>query len=116
MTLYEHICIIEYIHKISIHNESALGVKMVLENKSTEDIIVQFGENKSNTGKTEVQIALLTKKINNLSSHLQKYKKDCHNRHALLTIVGKRKRLLKYLRISNLDAYRDVINKLALRH
>lgn len=89
---------------------------MALENKSVEDIIVEFGNHNNNTGKTEVQIALLTKKINNLSSHLQRYDKDFHNKNTLLTMVGKRKKLLKYLQVSNLDAYRDVINKLALRH
>lgn len=89
---------------------------MTLENLSVSDIVSKFGKNTTDTGSTEVQIALLTKRINHLSAHLKLFKKDNDNKQSLLTIVGKRKRLLRYLHITNLKAYRKLLKDLALRH
>jgi small subunit ribosomal protein S15 len=86
---------------------------VTLERKS--ELIKQFGGSASNSGKTEVQVALLTEHINALSQHLEKNKKDNHSRRGLLKLVGKRRKLLDYLAKSNINRYRDVIAALSLR-
>lgn len=83
--------------------------------KSKEEIVKLYGKNEADTGSTEVQIALLTEKINHLTQHLRTHKKDFHSRLGLLKMVGQRKRLLNYLTKKDLDAYRALIAKLGLR-
>ena len=78
-------------------------------------IITQFGGTQSNTGSTEAQIALITERINHISSHLDGQKKDFNTSRSLLKLVGQRKRLLKYLHDTNLTSYRQIIEKLSLR-
>jgi len=84
-----------------------------LPNKS--DVIGQFRIHESDTGSPEVQIALLSGRIGNLSEHLTAHKKDHHSRRGLLMLVGRRRKLLEYLRRSDVGRYRTVIERLGLR-
>ncbi|MBN9400501.1 MAG: 30S ribosomal protein S15 ['Candidatus Kapabacteria' thiocyanatum] len=79
------------------------------------EIVQQHGGSASNTGKPEVQIALLTEKINTLSSHFDMHKKDHHGRRGLIMMVSKRKNLLAYLAKTDIQRYRDVVAALNLR-
>lgn len=78
-------------------------------------IIKEFGANEKDSGKTEVQIALLTKRINDLTQHFDAHKKDHHSRRGLMMLVGKRRRLLDYLMKKDIERYRDIIKKLNIR-
>ena len=80
-----------------------------------QEILTTFAKCEGDTGSTEVQVALLTERINELTEHLKTHKKDEHSRRGLLIMVGKRKRLLSYLKDTNLDGYRDLVKKLKLR-
>lgn len=77
-------------------------------------VINQFGTKSGDTGSPEVQVALLTEKINHLVSHLNLHKKDNHSRRGLLKMVSKRRRLLRYLMNKNETRYRDLITKVGL--
>ncbi len=79
------------------------------------EIVARFGTDESDTGATEVQIALLTRRINHLNEHLREHGHDHHSRRGLLMLVGKRRRLLKYLQASDIDRYRKLIQDLGLR-
>ena len=80
-----------------------------------KEIIKDFGKNNTDTGSTEVQVALLTKKINELSEHFKTHKKDHHSRRGLLGMINNRRKLLKYLRGKNEVGYLELIKKLGLR-
>ena len=80
-----------------------------------EKIVKEFGRHEKDTGSPEVQIAILTAEIKNLTEHLKVHKHDYHNKRALLRMVGRRKKLLKYLREKDFDRYRKLIQKLGLR-
>ncbi|MFK8103406.1 MAG: 30S ribosomal protein S15 [Saprospiraceae bacterium] len=86
-----------------------------LTKEKTEGIFKEFGGSEKNSGSTEGQIALFTYRIKELSDHLQRNKKDHSCRRTLLTIVGKRKSLLKYLAKKDITKYRALIEKLGLR-
>jgi small subunit ribosomal protein S15 len=79
------------------------------------EIAAKFGTNEQDTGATEVQIALLTERINHLTQHLREQKKDHHSRRGLLMLVGRRRRFLDYLQKKDLDGYRALIKELGLR-
>ncbi len=79
------------------------------------EVIQEFKTHESDSGSTEVQIAILTKRISHLTEHLKTHKKDHHSRRGLLMMVGKRRRLLKYLKKSDVMKYRDLIQKLGIR-
>ena len=83
--------------------------------KTTQEIVADFGAHDSDTGSPEVQVALLTGRISHLTEHLREHKHDHHSRRGLLMMVGKRRRLLKYLRRADVDRYRKLIAKLGLR-
>lgn len=83
--------------------------------RSKAEIIKEFGKFEGDTGSTEVQIALLTEKINHLTEHLRTHKKDFHSRLGLLKMVGQRKRLLAYLIKKDLEGYRSLIARLGIR-
>lgn len=87
----------------------------MLTKEQKEQIIAEFGGDAKNTGSTEVQIALLTARIKDLQDHFAEHKKDHHSRTGLLKMIGQRKRLQKYLKRTNLEAYRELIAKLGLR-
>ena len=86
---------------------------MTKERKS--EILSTYGREPNDTGSAEVQIALLTERINELTEHLKVHKKDEHSRRGLLIRVGKRKRLLRYLEGKDIERYRDIIAKLNIR-
>ncbi len=79
------------------------------------EIAARFGSSEQDTGATEVQIALLTERINHLTEHLRAQKKDHHSRRGLLMLVGRRRRFLDYLQKKDLDGYRALIKELGLR-
>ena len=80
-----------------------------------KEIVKDFGKNNTDTGSTEVQVALLTKKINELSEHFKVHKKDHHSRRGLLGMINNRRKLLKYLKGKNAEGYQELIKKLGLR-
>jgi len=80
-----------------------------------KEIVKDFGKNNADTGSTEVQVALLTKKINELSEHFKTHKKDHHSRRGLLGMINNRRKLLKYLKVKNEEGYQELIKKLGLR-
>lgn len=88
---------------------------MPLTTERKREIVTEFGENEKDTGRPEVQVALLTERINELTEHLKAHKKDHHSRRGLLKLVGQRRRLLRYIRRTDLDGYRALIAKLGLR-
>lgn len=79
------------------------------------DIIDNFHRHKKDTGSAEVQVAILTDRINNLTEHLRANKKDVHCRYGLIKMVGRRKRQLDYLRRGNPESYQKLISRLDLR-
>ena len=81
-----------------------------------EDIIQKYQLHENDRGSAPVQIALLTGRINELTDHFRTHKKDHHSRRGLLMMVGKRRRLLEYLKRTDLDRYRQLIEDLGLRH
>ena len=88
---------------------------MPLKIEERESIVSKYGENKTDTGSAAVQIALLTNRIRLLTAHVTKHKKDNHSRRGLVMLVGKRKRLMKYLRKTDLEKYENVVNELKIR-
>ncbi|MEC7892421.1 MAG: 30S ribosomal protein S15 [Actinomycetota bacterium] len=80
-----------------------------------QDIIKEYGKSDTDTGSTEVQVALMSERINHLTEHLKDHKKDHHTRRGLLMLVGKRKRLLEYLQNQDINRYRELIDKLGIR-
>lgn len=88
---------------------------MPLTKEKKAELIEKFGGSPTNTGATEVQVALLTEHINQLTEHLKVHKKDNHSRYGLLKMVGKRKRLLSYLQKVDIERYRKLIAELDIR-
>jgi small subunit ribosomal protein S15 len=88
---------------------------MALTKESVGSIVAKFGKKEKDTGASEVQIALLTERINQLTGHCKQFKKDKHGQRGLLILVGKRRRLLKYFQRTNLEGYRTLIKELGLR-
>ena len=88
---------------------------MPLTKEKTADIVKQFGKDEKNTGSTEAQIALLTARINELNDHFKGNPKDHHSRRGLLKMVGKRRRLLDYLKDKDIEKYRALIQDLGIR-
>lgn len=80
-----------------------------------EELIKKFGRHEGDTGSSEVQIALLTDRINHLNDHLKTHKKDHHSRRGLLKMVGQRRGLLNYLMEQDIERYRAIIKELSLR-
>jgi len=88
---------------------------MSLSKDDKAAIVADFGKDGMDSGSTEVQIALITKRIEDLKSHFDDHKKDHASRRGLLKMVGQRRRLLRYLKRTNLEGYRALIAKLGLR-
>ena len=80
-----------------------------------QEIIKEYGKSEKDTGNTEVQVALISERINSLTEHLKIHKKDHHTRRGLLMLVGKRKRLLQYIQNQDVLKYRELIEKLGIR-
>ncbi len=88
---------------------------MTLTVEAKREIVGRFGKSEADTGSTEVQVALLSARINELTEHLRTHRKDHHSRRGLLMLVGQRRRLLNYLNRTDLDRYRELIRELGLR-
>jgi small subunit ribosomal protein S15 len=88
---------------------------LVLVKDKKQKIIEDFKIHSRDTGSAEVQIAILTERINSLSGHFKLHKKDHHSRRGLLILVGRRRRLLNYLKKKDIKKYEDVLEKLSLR-
>ena len=87
----------------------------MIAKEKKQAIIAEYGRTPNDTGSPEVQIALLTKRINDLTEHLKTHKKDHHSRRGLLKMVGHRRNLLNYLAKKDIERYRAVVAKLGLR-
>ncbi len=88
---------------------------MSINLKNKKEIVKKYGANEKDTGSAAVQIAMMSKKIAELTEHLKTNQKDFATKRGLLMMVGKRKRLLAYVKSQNLDEYRDLIKKLKIR-
>lgn len=88
---------------------------MSINLKNKQEIIKAYGSNEKDTGSTAVQVAMLSQKISELTEHLKSNQKDFATKRGLLMMVGKRKRLLSYLKSQNLEEYRDLVKKLGIR-
>ena len=88
---------------------------MALTKEVKSQIVKEFGKDEKDCGSTEVQVAILTKEINELTEHLTVHKHDYHSKRGLLMKVGKRKKLLEYLKNNDVKSYRELIKKLNLR-
>ncbi|HEY2654179.1 MAG TPA: 30S ribosomal protein S15 [Solirubrobacteraceae bacterium] len=88
---------------------------MTLTQERKVELTEQFGESAQDTGRTEVQVAMLTERINQLTEHLRTHKKDHHSRRGLLMLVGRRRRFLNYLQRTDLERYRALVRELGLR-
>ena len=86
-----------------------------MDKATKQAIIAQYGRSEGDTGSPEVQIALLTARINELTEHLKAHKKDHHSRRGLLQLVGQRKNMLNYLKDTDIERYRAIIAALELR-
>lgn len=88
---------------------------MTLTQERKQELVEQFGDGPGDTGRTEVQVAMLTERINQLTEHLRAHRKDHHSRRGLLMLVGRRRRFLNYLQRTDLERYRSLIRELGLR-
>ena len=88
---------------------------MTVTGNNKKDIVTKFRAHEKDTGSAAVQIALMTERINGLTDHFKTHTKDHHSRQGLLKLVGKRRKLLNYLKVHDLEKYREIIGKLKLR-
>lgn len=89
--------------------------KFSISKERTEELIKEFGKGEGDSGSPEVQIAILSERIRNLTEHLKVHKKDNHTRRGLMMLIGKRRGLLKYIKARNIEEYRTLIKKLGIR-
>ena len=88
---------------------------MSLDSATKQQIIAEFGSSPQDTGSPEVQVAMLTRRISDLTEHLKSHKHDHHSRRGLLILVGQRRRLLQYLQRTDITRYRAIIERLGIR-
>jgi small subunit ribosomal protein S15 len=88
---------------------------MSLTKEQKLEVVKEFGQSEKDTGTTEVQIALITRRIEDLTGHFKQHKKDHSSRRGLLKLVGKRRRLLNYLKKTDIGKYREILKRLSLR-
>jgi small subunit ribosomal protein S15 len=93
-----------------------MGVNEVIDKELKAQVIEQYKTHGADTGSPEVQVAILTTRIRQLTEHMKIHKKDFHSRRGLLVMVGKRRKLLQYLRDKNFSRYQNLIQSLGLRH
>ncbi len=89
--------------------------KFSITKEETAKLIKEYGKDEKDSGSAEVQVAILTERIRNLTEHLKIHKKDNHTRRGLMKLIGKRRGLLKYIKNRNIDEYRELIKKLGIR-
>ncbi len=87
----------------------------MINNEQKAEIVLKHGDSPENTGKSEVQVAILTARINDMTGHLETHKKDNHSRRGLIQLVAKRRKLLDYLAKNDISRYRAIIAALSLR-
>ena len=88
---------------------------MSLDSATKKQILSEYGTSEADTGSPEAQVAMLTRRINDLTAHLKEHKHDHHSRRGLLLLVGRRRRLLQYLAKKDITRYRQLIERLGLR-
>lgn len=88
----------------------------MIQKETKQSIIAEYRTHETDTGSPEVQVAVLTERIRELTEHLKVHKKDFHSRRGLLKMVGSRRKLLRYLKDKDFNRYRDLIGRLGLRH
>ena len=86
-----------------------------ISKERTAELIKEFGKGEADSGSAEVQVAILSERINELTEHLKVHKKDNHTRRGLMMLIGKRRGLLKYIKARDIDNYRSLIKKLGIR-
>ena len=89
--------------------------KLSVSKERTRELVLEYGKDENDTGNVEVQVAILTERIRNLTEHLKVHKKDNHTRRGLMKLIGKRRGLLKYIKNRNIDEYRDLVKRLGIR-
>ena len=95
--------------------EKAMANKYSISKERTAEFIKEFGKGENDSGSAEVQIAILTERIRNLTEHLKVHKKDKHTQRGLMMLIGKRRGLLKYVKNRDIEEYRALIKKLGIR-
>lgn len=88
---------------------------MTISKERKAELTVQFGKNAQDTGNSKVQVAILTERIRELTEHMKSHQKDFHTRRGLLMLVGKRRRLLSYIKKNDINEYRELIAQLGIR-
>jgi len=101
--------------KLGLRRNQEREFEMAMTTESKAGIVADFQRAKGDTGSPEVQVALLTARINDLTPHFKEHKKDHHSRRGLLRLVSQRRKLLDYLKGKNVDSYRALITRLGLR-
>ena len=89
--------------------------KLSITKERAAELIAEYGKDANDSGNVEVQVAILTERIRNLTEHLKVHKKDNHTRRGLMKLIGKRRGLLKYIKNRNIDEYRDLVKRLGIR-
>ena len=89
--------------------------KLSISKERTRELIAEYGKNENDSGSPEVQVAILTERIRNLTEHLKVHKKDNHTRRGLMKLIGKRRGLLKYIKKRDIDEYRALVKRLGIR-
>ena len=89
--------------------------KFSISKEKTAELVKEFGKGEGDSGSAEVQVAILSERIRNLTEHLKVHKKDNHTRRGLMMLIGKRRGMLKYIKTRNIDEYRELIKKLGIR-
>ena len=89
--------------------------RLSISKERVAELVKEYGENEQDTGNVEVQVAILTERIRNLTEHLKVHKKDNHTRRGLMKIIGKRRGLLKYIKAKDIEQYRALVKRLGIR-
>ena len=92
-----------------------MASRLSISKERTAELIKEYGKGEGDSGSAEVQVAILTERIRNLTEHLKVHKKDNHTRRGLMMLIGKRRGMLKYIKDRDIDEYRALIKKLGIR-
>ena len=92
-----------------------MASKRSITKEETAKLIEEFGKGAGDSGSAEVQVAIMTERIRNLTEHLKTHKKDNHTRRGLMKLIGKRRGLLRHIKDNDIDRYRDLIKRLGIR-
>ena len=92
-----------------------MSARLSISNERVAELVKEYGKNEKDSGSCEVQVAILSERIRNLTEHLKVHKGDNHTRLGLMKLIGKRRGLLKYIKNRNIDEYRKLISKLGIR-